>query len=109
MAPYIFSMSHNNDGVIDLGEESISKSKPPLDDDEGGVGGLKSTLHLVKPLVIVILFPISRWCSLSTMNLNPNLGIPLKIQSQKNDTHAMVQIKFTRMLNLLWFNEIPKT
>jgi hypothetical protein len=43
------------------------------------------------------------------MNLNPNLGIPLKIQSQKDDTHAMIQIEVTRMLNLLRFNQTPKT
>jgi hypothetical protein len=43
-------MSHNNDGVIDLVEEYISKSKnSPPNDDEGGVGGLNCTLHLVKP------------------------------------------------------------
>jgi hypothetical protein len=38
------------------------------------------------------------------MNIGPNLGIPLKIQSQKDDTLMMAQTKSTRMLNLLQFN-----
>jgi hypothetical protein len=52
VALYIFSMSHNSGGVINLGEKIISEyEKSPLDDDEGGVGGLNCTLCLVKPLV----------------------------------------------------------
>jgi hypothetical protein len=42
-------MSHNNGGVINLKENFVSKFEefPPYD-DEGGVGGLNHTLHLVK-------------------------------------------------------------
>ncbi len=47
-------MSHNNDGVTNFGEKIVSKSKEsPVNDDERGVGGLKHTPHVVKPLVIV--------------------------------------------------------
>ncbi len=41
MVPYISSTSHNNGGMINLGEKSISQCKEsPFDDDSGG-GGLK--------------------------------------------------------------------
>jgi hypothetical protein len=46
------SMSHNSGGVTNLKETLVSKSKEsPLDDDEGGVGGLNYTPRLMKPLV----------------------------------------------------------
>jgi len=52
VAPYISSMSHNSDGVINLGEKIVSKfEESPPNYDESGVGGLNYTLHLVKPLV----------------------------------------------------------
>jgi hypothetical protein len=45
-------MSHNSDGVINLGEKIVSKfEESPPNYDESGVGGLNYTLHLVKPLV----------------------------------------------------------
>ncbi len=45
-------MSHNSGGVTNLKETLVSKSKEsPLDDDEGGVGGLNYTPRLMKPLV----------------------------------------------------------
>ncbi len=104
----ISSISHNNGGVTTFGEKNISESKEsPLDDDESGVGGLNRTPCLVKPLVIVSLSLKS--CVTSMMNTNPNLGIPPKIQSQKDDTLAMAQTKSTRMLNLLRLNQTPKT
>jgi hypothetical protein len=38
--------------VTKLGEKFVSKSKEfPLDDDEGGVGGLNCTPCLVKPII----------------------------------------------------------
>jgi hypothetical protein len=41
MAPYMSSMSHINDVVINLGGESVSSFKESyLNDDESGVGGL---------------------------------------------------------------------
>ncbi len=44
VAPYIFSMSHNNGGVADPGQIFISESKKsPPNDNEGDVGGLKYT------------------------------------------------------------------
>jgi hypothetical protein len=50
-------MSNNNSAVIDLREKNVLEfENPPLDDDEGGVGGLNCTPCLVKPLVMVILF-----------------------------------------------------
>jgi hypothetical protein len=52
VAPYISSMYHNNGGVTSLEKKYVSKSKEsPLDDGEGGVGGLNHTLRLMKPLV----------------------------------------------------------
>jgi hypothetical protein len=108
VAPCISSISHNSGGVTTLGEKIIFKSEEsPLDDDESGVGGLNRTPCLVKPLVTVSLSFKSYVTSM--MNTNPNLGIPPKIQSQKDDTFAMAQTKSTRMLNLLWLNQTPKT
>jgi hypothetical protein len=58
-------MSHNNGGVTNFGEKSISKSKEsPLNDDEDG---LNHTLCLMKPLVIVSL---SFKCHITSM-MNP--------------------------------------
>jgi hypothetical protein len=63
-------MSHNSGGVTNLGEKSISESEEsPLDDDEGGVGGLNCTLRLVKPLVTISLSLES--CVTFVMNLKP--------------------------------------
>jgi hypothetical protein len=96
-------MSHNNGGVTNLGKKIIFEfENSSSNDDEGGVGGLNYTLCLLKPLIIVSLSFES--CVTSMMNLNPNMGIPLKMNSQKDDTLAMVQTKSMRMLNLLWFN-----
>jgi hypothetical protein len=45
-------MSHNNGGVTNLRERYVLKYEEfPIDDDEGGVGGLNCTPCLVKPLV----------------------------------------------------------
>jgi len=56
VVPYISSMFHNNGGVINCREKYVSKfEQSPIDDDEGGVGGLNHTPHLVKPLVIMSL------------------------------------------------------
>jgi hypothetical protein len=63
-------MSHNNGGVTNLGKKVVSKSKEsPLDDDEGGVGGLNHTPHMVKPLIIVS--PSLESCVTSMMNPKP--------------------------------------
>jgi hypothetical protein len=57
-------MSHNNSGVIDLGENSILEFEDsPPNDDESGVGGLNHTPYLVKPLVMIILFLVLGSCS----------------------------------------------
>ncbi len=74
-------------------------------DGEGGVGGLNRTLCLVKSLVIMSLSFQSYVTSV--MNINPNLEIPSKIQSQEDDTPVMAQTKSTRMLNLLQLNQTP--
>jgi hypothetical protein len=45
-------MSHNSGGVTNLGEIIFSKfEESPPNDDEGGVGDLNCTPHLMKPLV----------------------------------------------------------
>jgi hypothetical protein len=63
-------MSHNSGGVTNLGKKFVSKfEESPLEDDEGGVGGLNRTLHLVKSLVTVSLSLES--CVISMMNLKP--------------------------------------
>jgi len=49
----------------------------PLDDDEGGVGGVNRTLCLVKPLITMSM-PFES-CVTSVMNPNPDLDIPPKI------------------------------
>jgi hypothetical protein len=42
-------MSHNSGGVTNLGENFVSKFEEfPPDDDEGGVGGLNHTPHMVE-------------------------------------------------------------
>jgi hypothetical protein len=70
VAPYIFSMSHNNGKVTNLGEKSMSKSKEsPLNDDEVGVGGQNRIPYPMKPLVTVSLSFES--CVTSMMNLKP--------------------------------------
>jgi len=44
VAPYISSMSHNSGGVTNLRKKFVSKfEESPLEDDEGGVGGLNRT------------------------------------------------------------------
>jgi hypothetical protein len=48
---YISFMSHNNGVVINIRDKPMSKLiKSPPNDDESGVGGLKHTPCLVKPL-----------------------------------------------------------
>ncbi len=70
VAPYISSMSHNSDGVTNLGEIFVSKfEESPLDDDEDGVGGLNCTPHLVNPLITTSLSFES--CVTSMMNPKP--------------------------------------
>jgi hypothetical protein len=50
VASYIFSMSHISGVVTSLGDKLVSKyEESPLDDNEGGVGGLNYTPCLVKP------------------------------------------------------------
>jgi hypothetical protein len=50
-------MSHNNSGVINLGEKSVLEFEDSLlNDYESHVSGLNHTPCLVKPLVMVILF-----------------------------------------------------
>jgi hypothetical protein len=63
-------MSHNSSGLTNVGEKIVAKSKesPPYD-DEGCVGGLNRTLHLVKPLVTLSLSFES--CVTFMMNLKP--------------------------------------
>jgi hypothetical protein len=63
-------MSQNSIGVTNVGENFVSKSKniPPYD-DEGGVGGLNCTPHLVKPLITLSLSFES--CVTIVMNLKP--------------------------------------
>jgi hypothetical protein len=70
VVPYISSMSHNNVGVTNLGKKSIFKfEESPPNDDEGGVGGMNHTLHLVKPLVTMSMSLKS--CVTSMMNHKP--------------------------------------
>jgi len=69
VAPYISSMSHNNGGVTNLVEKIVSESKKSPPNDDGGVGGLNCTPHLVKPLVLMSLSLKS--CVTSMMNLKP--------------------------------------
>ncbi len=70
VVPYISSMSHNNGEMKNLGEKYVSKSKQsPINDDEGGVGGLNHTLRLMKPLVTMSMFFES--CATSMMNPKP--------------------------------------
>jgi hypothetical protein len=78
MAPYMLSMSHNNGVVTNLRGELVSEFKESyLNDNESGVGGLITCIpHLVKPMVIVTIYPISRSCGRSIMNRN--LGVQLK-------------------------------
>ncbi len=100
-APYISSMSHNSGGVTNLWKKYVSKfEESPPDDDGGGVGCLNCTPRLVKPLITVTL----SFESYVTYMMNPNLGNPPKIQSQKDDTLVMAQTKSTRMLNMLQLN-----
>ncbi len=61
------------------------------------MGCLNCTPRLVKPLITVTL----SFESYVTYMMNPNLGNPPKIQSQKDDTLVMAQTKSTRMLGLL--------
>jgi hypothetical protein len=48
---------------------------PPPDDDEGGVGGLNHTPHLVKPLVMMTMFHVLKSCTPFVLILNVNLGV----------------------------------
>jgi hypothetical protein len=49
-------MSHNNGGVTNFRKKFVLKyEESPIDDDEGGVGGLNYTPCLVKPLVTMSL------------------------------------------------------
>jgi hypothetical protein len=73
---HFFHVTHSNGVVTNLRNKLVFESKDyPLDDDEGGVGGLNCTPHLVKPLVMVTIFPILGCCSPSMVNLKPSLGI----------------------------------
>ncbi len=70
VAPYISSMSHNNGGVTNLGEKFVLEfEQSPPNDDEGGVGGLNHTPHLMKPLVTMSMSFES--CVTSMMNPKP--------------------------------------
>jgi len=69
-------MVHCNGVVTNLTNKLVYEYEDSsLDDDEGGVGGLNCTPHLVKPLVIVTIFRILGCCSPSMVNLSPSLGI----------------------------------
>jgi hypothetical protein len=50
------------------------KISPP-NDDEGGVGGLNHTPHLVKPLVMMTMFYVLKSCTPFVLILNVNLGV----------------------------------
>ncbi len=70
VAPYISSMSHNNGEMTNLGGKYVSKfEQSPPNDDEGGVGGLNHTPHLMKPLVTMSMFFES--CVICVMNPKP--------------------------------------
>jgi len=58
------SMSHNNGVVTTLGYHVFEYEDTPSNNDEGGVGGLNCTPHLVKLLVIVTLFLVFKSCHL---------------------------------------------
>ncbi len=63
-------MSHNSGGLTNLGEKSILEfEESPPNDDEGGVGGLNHTPHLVKPLITI--FVSLESCVISMMNHKP--------------------------------------
>jgi hypothetical protein len=83
VAPYISSMSHNNGGVTNLrGILVLEFEESPLDDDEGAVGGLNRTLHLMKPLITMSLSLES--CVTSMMNLKTlTWASPLKFNHKK--------------------------
>ncbi len=52
MAPYMSFMSRNNGVVTNLENELLFESEDSLlYENDGGVGGLNHTPHLVKPLV----------------------------------------------------------
>jgi hypothetical protein len=69
-------VSHSNGVVTNLRNKLVSEFEDsPLDDDENSVGGLNRTPHLVKPSMMVTMFPILGYCFLSMVNLNPSLGI----------------------------------
>jgi hypothetical protein len=52
-------MFHNNGEMTNLGDKLVFEFEEcPQYDNEGGVGGLNCTPHLVKPLMILTLFPI---------------------------------------------------
>ncbi len=56
---YLFHVSHNNSMVTNLGAKPMFESKDfPPDDDEGGVGSLNYSPCLVKPSMMVAMFPI---------------------------------------------------
>jgi hypothetical protein len=63
-------MLHNSGGVTNIREKIVPKSKEsPTDDDEGDVGGLNRTSHLVKSLILVSMSLES--CVTSAMNPKP--------------------------------------
>ncbi len=63
------SMSHNN-GVMTrfCGELVFGSQKSPLDECDGGVGGLKFTPHLISPLIPFKIFPITKSCVISVIH-----------------------------------------
>jgi hypothetical protein len=69
-------MSHNNGVVSTFGDELIFKYKDsPSCGDEGGVGDLNHTQHLVKPLMIITMFSLPKSYVSSMVNPNLSLGI----------------------------------
>jgi hypothetical protein len=68
-------MSHNSGGLKKFRKNFVLEfEESALDDDEGGLGGLNHTPHLVKLLIVMSLSLES--CVTSMMNTNPNLGTP---------------------------------
>ncbi len=75
MAPYSLPCPITMVGRQTLEKKIILKfEESPLDNDEGGVGGLNRTSRLMKPLVIMSLSLES--CVTSMMNPKPKLRYP---------------------------------
>jgi hypothetical protein len=58
-------MSSNNGVVITFGGELVFEYEDTLSNDDGGVGVMNYTTHVIKPLVILTLFLVVESCVLS--------------------------------------------